>query len=655
MNNISDCNTENQININNLLISNEQDAFYEREDLYNIIKQDYHNKIKHKAYKLLSPPKLNIHSHQSSLLTNNTSITSLSNANTKHKRALSGLPKCPHRNSINTINNNTISCSQTNPKLTNSNSNITTTTSNYNYPLPLLLNRDKTLYSILDKKISSDKLLSLRARFFSGNKLTRGDLTEMTFGKKIPFLKVKTFSDDDQKKIKEVLSNSPKLIINLIENGSVTQEEVIDYFNLNSLHLDWNETLEKKYREIVYNKNKTNSNLLKTTFFLVNIGFHRILRKKFEEKHFISTTSYNQNEINEFGALYEKIKKYTFNVLMKGYRKVETIFHMRDIIIHYKITSIRNEFYEKKVKKFRISRNKEEKCLTAANEGEKNDLKFMKKCIFNIRKNNSFILINKGNKSKEKYVQLVNNNSITKINEKVLDKKDYKNMEWKIKLKQSKNYMKSLIKELRKEGKLPQRSKLKRNKTLNEYEYDYYYNNKSNKHKYNKIRKKINVYNTNDNKVFSWKVFYKEEYNHKLVINYFASLIQSTTKMYMIKKWLKKLDGSIRIIQFNLRKYNDFKRMVLGLYLRSAQELGVFCKEDFIMFKTPLMNIRLFIHVLLRNYQACSFFMFDKDIRTVNLLFNYKLVSKEIEVRKIVHSHKLLIYLDRVLFRLCNK
>jgi hypothetical protein len=95
--------------------------------------------------------------------------------------------------------------------------------------------------------------------------------------------------------------------------------------------------------------------------------------------------------------------------------------------------------------------------------------------------------------------------------------------------------------------------------------------------------------------------------------------------------------------------------MVLGLYLRSAQELGVFYKEDFIMFKTPLMNIRLFIHVLLRNYQACSFFMFDKDIRTVNLLFNYKLVSKEIEVRKIVHSHKLLIYLDRVLFRLCNK
>ena len=76
----------------------------------------------------------------------------------------------------------------------------------------------------------------------------------------------------------EVLSNDPQLIINLIKFGKVTKQEVIDYFNLDALNLDWNEELEKKYREIVYNKNKTNSNMLKTTFFLVNIGFHKILR-----------------------------------------------------------------------------------------------------------------------------------------------------------------------------------------------------------------------------------------------------------------------------------------------------------------------------------------------------------------------------------------
>ena len=141
-----------------------------------------------------------------------------------------------------------------------------------------------SVYSLLDKKISYDKLLNLRARFFSGQKLTRGDLTEMMFGKTIPFFKTKTFSADYQKKILEVLSNDPQLIINLIKYGKVTMQEVIDYFNLDALNLDWNEDLEKKYREIVYNKNKTNSNMLKTTFFLVNIGFHKILRQKFEDE-----------------------------------------------------------------------------------------------------------------------------------------------------------------------------------------------------------------------------------------------------------------------------------------------------------------------------------------------------------------------------------
>ena len=52
----------------------------------------------------------------------------------------------------------------------------------------------------------------------------------------------------------EVLSNDPQLIINLIKFGKVTKQEVIDYFNLDALNLDWNEELEKKYREIVYKK-----------------------------------------------------------------------------------------------------------------------------------------------------------------------------------------------------------------------------------------------------------------------------------------------------------------------------------------------------------------------------------------------------------------
>ena len=56
------------------------------------------------------------------------------------------------------------------------------------------MNHINSVYSLLDKKISYDKLLNLRAKFFSGQKLTRGELTEMMFGKTIPFIKTKTFS-----------------------------------------------------------------------------------------------------------------------------------------------------------------------------------------------------------------------------------------------------------------------------------------------------------------------------------------------------------------------------------------------------------------------------------------------------------------------------
>ena len=357
-----------KINIKELLLSKENDNFLESDELYNLIKEDYHAKIKSKALKLLPSNSFNSkHSKRNSESSTNQNTSSI----TKNL-----LPKIPHHCRETSDTNNKLKSKKSvflTHLLTESKKTLVNSKS---------MNHINSVYSLLDKKISYDKLLNLRAKFFSGQKLTRGELTEMMFGKTIPFIKTKTFSEDYQKKIMEVLSNDPQLIINLIKFGKVTKQEVIDYFNLDALNLDWNEELEKKYREIVYNKNKTNSNMLKTTFFLVNIGFHKILRQKFEERHLITTKTYNQKEINEFAIIYEKLKKYDLETLIDGYAKVEYIYHIRDLVVHNKITYIRNVFFERKVKKFRKIRNKNEKCLTEANEVTKEDICDMKKCIY---------------------------------------------------------------------------------------------------------------------------------------------------------------------------------------------------------------------------------------------------------------------------------
>ena len=585
-----------KINIKELLLSKENDNFLESDELYNLIKEDYHAKIKSKALKLLPSNSFNSkHSKRNSESSTNQNTSSI----TKNL-----LPKIPHHRRETSDTNNKLKSKKSvflTHLLTESKKTLVNSKS---------MNHINSVYSLLDKKISYDKLLNLRAKFFSGQKLTRGELTEMMFGKTIPFIKTKTFSEDYQKKIMEVLSNDPQLIINLIKFGKVTKQEVIDYFNLDALNLDWNEELEKKYREIVYNKNKTNSNMLKTTFFLVNIGFHKILRQKFEERHLITTKTYNQKEINEFAIIYEKLKKYDLETLIDGYAKVEYIYHIRDLVVHNKITYIRNVFFERKVKKFRKIRNKNEKWLTEANEVTKEDICDMKKCIYNIRTN---IFKKFPNKIINRYDYT---KTITKLNEKVHNKSDIKNIITINKIKRSKNYVKTLIAELRKEGSLP-------------------YNN--------------NI------KQFEWQTFYKHDSSHKQVINYFSGIIQATFRGYMIRKWIEKMKIASEMIQFNVIKYLSFKKMVMSLFTETVEDIKEFDKLNPEIYRAPARRIRQIVHALLRNYPSCSFYMFDRDVDQINMLYVRNLVPKQIMVGKIVKSHKLLIFLDNCLFKLYHK
>lgn len=589
--------SEKHLSLKELFLSKENENFLEPEEIYNLIKEDYHSRIKSKALHFLST---------GGFRSKNAKIHSNTPSRDSSLNKKKSLPKVSNKNLIpNEKNNSKQPKTKKNIFLSHLISKSKKTLVNSQS-----MGQINSVYSLLDKQLSYVKLLNLKDLFYSGKKLTRGALTEMTFGKAIPFFKTKTFSEDYQKKIFEVLSNAPQLIINLIKYGKVTTQEVIDYFNLDALNLDWNEDLEEKYREIVYNKNKTNSNMLKTAFFLVSIGFHKVLRRKFEERHLISIKTYNEKEIYEFAVVYEQLKKYDLETLLDGYGKVEYIYHIRDLVVHNKITKIRKVFFEKKVEKFRKIRNKDEKCLTEANEATKEDISNMKKCIYNIRTNNIFKKF--PSKAIKKYEFC---KTITKLNEKVHNKSDIKNIISINKIKRSKNYVKTLIAELKKEGKLPS----------------------------------MNL------KKFDWKQFYKEDSANRQVINFFSGIIQANFKGYMIRKWLGKMNEAVVKIQFNLIKYIHFKKMILSLFTETVEGIKEFDKANPEIYRTPARRIRQIVHALLQSYSSCSFYMFDRDIEQINMLYYRNLVPNQIMVGKIVKSNKLLVFLDNCLFKLYHK
>ena len=468
---------------------------------------------------------------------------------------------------------------------------------------------DSYSYNSLNKKISLDKLLSLRSRFFANKKMNRGELTEMMFGNEIPFYQNNSIHEDMQNKVYEVLCNNPKLIIDLIEKGYVDKKDVIDYFNIKSINISWNEELEKKFREISYNKRKTNSNMLKTTFFLVNIGFHRILKQKFEEKNYRNTNTYDQAEIEEFSKIYEKLRKYDINKLLEGYSKVDAIYHLREVIINDKINEIRDKYYHKKLNKFFHDKNKSDIIVQKVVEKEKNEMKEMKNYIFQIRENKEWKVFPYKNINKLRFSK-----SITKINKLIKEEINTKNVYISDKIKQSKKYIKEKIKLYQKQGIFPTITSSKKF-------------------------------------IFDWKQFMKDSHENKRIIEYCIIMIQSKFRGFMVKAFLAKIIRSVDIIVNNLDRYLSFKKLVLKLYKISFNEI-VFCKNENLDYKNKVKDIRKFIKFIIRNNKSRKLLFKKDEIDLINKLEGSNIGFRPIREEQPIYSIKLLLILDKFLFYL---
>jgi len=119
-----------------------------------------------------------------------------------------------------------------------------------------------------DRKISVDKLLKLRKKFSSKIKMSKGEIVEMTYGNKIAFGNNLDIYIEENKRIREIIYNNPKFIIDLVEFGHVGKNEINEFFNIESFKIIWNENLEKSYREI----RKLDANIFKIVLFLSKTG-----------------------------------------------------------------------------------------------------------------------------------------------------------------------------------------------------------------------------------------------------------------------------------------------------------------------------------------------------------------------------------------------
>ena len=640
---------KNNIKLKQLILS--KDSFLlEDDELYQLIKEDFHEKQRKKALTLVKPylyitfsekkkknlyhqmlkessekNKKTLNSFSHFRIEDNPEINSNKIKNTNKTKNKNNIP-LPNIRRDTTNLSTSIQNSNIKENLKNKNNIIATeikvnnsnsskkgwhnrSLSAQNYTVISIKKKNKNRNNLLNHKISLDKLLYLRSKFFANEKMSRGELTEMMFGNQIPFYKHKSICDDMQNKIYEVLCNNPKLILDLIEKGYVDKKDVIDYFNIKSINISWNDNLEKKFREVVYNKIKTNSNMLKTSFFLVNIGFHRILRQKFEDKNFRNTFTYNQEEIDEFSKIYEKLKKYNLNILLEGYSKVDAIYHLREVIINDMIDEIRDKYYHKKLSKFFKNKNKSDIIVEKVVEKEKKELEDMKNYVFHIRENKEMKLFPNKHINKLRFSK-----SITKINKSIKEVINIKDICIVDKIKKNKNYIKEKIKFFQKQGIFPSISSPKNYK-------------------------------------FEWKEFMNENKENRKIIKYCIIMIQAKFRGFMVKVFLAKLIRSVDIIITNLDKYLQFKKLVLRLYKTTFDEI-IWKRNDNTIFKNSIKEIRIFIKFIIKNNKSRKLVFKKNEIDLINKLSESEIEFRPLKEEQAVYSVKLLLILDKFLFYL---
>ena len=443
-----------------------------------------------------------------------------------------------------------------------------------------------------NKKIPINKLLYLRKKFSSHIKMSKGEIVEMTYGNKIQFGNELDKDIKENKRIKEIIYNNPKFILDLIKFGHVDKNEIKDFFGIESFNIHWDENLEKSYREI----RKINSNIFKIISFLSKTGLLRKLKKNYESKNYIDYYNYNIKEIEKVYDIYEKLKEYDYMKIKEAFDKIDNIYLIRDFFLKEKISKIRKEYFSKKLKNYQENKKSEINLKEIVDKG-KAELIEIKNCIFHIRQNTNWKIF-----PNKKINRLRFSKSITKYNEIIKTETNIKNIEFKDKIKKDKIYLKEKI------------NLLKSKKT---FEYPN----------------------------FSLNKFIKESKDNKRIIEYYITLIQTNFRGFIIRLFLSKLIKSINAIILNLYEYTKFKQLILTLYKKTF-ELGELNEEKN---KEKIDEINNVVKIMIKHCRTRKIVFKKSETKLINKIIKDNIGLLPIKENQEIYSNIPLINLNKFL------
>ena len=443
-----------------------------------------------------------------------------------------------------------------------------------------------------NKKIPINKLLYLRKKFSSHIKMSKGEIAEMTYGNKIQFGNELDTDIKENKRIKEIIYNNPKFILDLIKFGQVDINEIKDFFDIESFNIHWDENLEKSYREI----RKINSNIFKIISFLSKTGLLRKLKKNYESKNYIDYYNYNIKEIEKVYDIYEKLKEYDYMKIKEAFDKIDNIYLIRDFLLKEKISKIRKEYFSKKLKNYQENKKSEINLKEIVDKGKAELIK-IKNCIFHIRQNTNWKIF-----PYKKINRLRFSKSITKYNEIIKTETNIKNIEFKDKIKKAKIYLKEKI------------NQLKSKKT---FEYPN----------------------------FSLNKFTKENTDNKRIIEYYITLIQSNFRGFIVRSFLSKLIKSINAIILNLYEYTKFKQLIITLYKKTF-ELGELNDEKN---KEKIEDINNVVKIMIKHCRTRKIVFKKSETKLINKIIKDNIGLLPIKENQEIYSNIPLINLNKFL------
>ena len=457
--------------------------------------------------------------------------------------------------------------------------------------IKLIGKRNFSFENIKPKKYKITENIDIKKRYMS-----KGELFEMIYGKIIKFGNKLDIDIEKNKRIKEILYNKPKFIIDLIEFGFIDEKEIKEFFNIESFNISWNENLEKSYREIRI----INSNIFKIVSFLAKTGLLRKLRKNYESKNYVNFYSYNKKELEKMYDTYEQLKKYEYKKLKQAFDKVDDIYLIREILLKQKILNIRKKYFSNKFKNFEENKKLEVNIKEIAEKG-KVELLEIKNCVFHVRQNINWKIF-----PHKKINRLKISKSITKYNEIIKSENNIKNIEFKDKLKKEKIYLKEKI----------------------------------------KILKKEKVF---EHPEFNWNNFIKKNSENKRIIEYYIIIIQSNFRGFMVKLFLSKLIKGISNIIINLYEYTKFKQLILTIYKKAFEIIESFDITVIQNYYIKINQIKKVIKIMIKNCKTRKLIFKKNEVSIINKITEKNTYILPIRENQEIYSNIPLINLNKYL------